>query len=326
MVDILIVGAGPTGLACALEAQKEGLNYVVIEKGSIVDSIRRFPVNMTFFSTPELLELDNIPFTTLGTRSNRSETVRYYQQVAQRRNLQIKPHTLVTSVEKVDDTFKVTTDKGVWESATVVIATGYFDNPNMLGVKGEDLPFVHKYYTEPFLYAGAKVVVVGGKNSACETALDLWRHGAHVTIVYRKDTINEKVKYWVRPDLINRLEARQITGYFGYIVREIRNGEIDIQHTVTNAIITLPTDFVIPHVGYRPDIHLLQQCGIEVQDDTLIPTYNPNTFETNIPGLFVAGSVMCGCKTWNIFIENSREHAKPIIHEINNVLLRKKAK
>lgn len=317
MVDIAIVGAGPTGLACALEAKAKGLSCILIEKGSITNSIRRFPVNMTFFSTPELLELHGIPFTTTSVRPTRSEALQYYRLVAQRMNIPLQLYTAVEKVEMLEnDCFRLRTSKGDIEARFVIIATGYFDHTNMLNVPGEDLAHVRKYYTEADEFAGCDVVVIGGKNSAVETALDLWRHGARVTIVHRKEQLGASVKYWIKPDMENRLKNGEITAHFHSVVREIRYGELIIENLGSGEELTIKADFVIPHIGYRPDAEFLRRCGILLDEKTLIPHYDTTTYETNIPGMYVAGSVMCGCETWNIFIENGRAHALPIIQSI----------
>jgi thioredoxin reductase (NADPH) len=326
--DVIIVGAGPTGLACGIEAGRAGLSHLIVEKGAIADAIRRFPVNMSFFSTPELLTLGSIPFPTTNVRPTRCETLQYYRAVAEYFRLHLRLHTCVEAIQqkKERDTeevfFHVAVRRGgreTVESITarrVVIATGYFDFTNRLDVEGEDLPHVSHYYDEPYKYAQSDVVVVGGRNSAVETALELWRHGARVTMVHRKPELGKSVKYWVRPDIENRLKNGDITAYFNAIVQAIRPGELDIINTETGIHSTLVADFVFPLIGYRPDEHLLRGAGVYVNATTLVPDYNPTTFETNVQGLYIAGSVACGCETWNIFIENGRTHAKPIMEHI----------
>lgn len=320
MLDVAIIGAGPTGLACAIEAQQHHLRCLVFDKGSLTDAIRRFPTNMTFFSTPEQLELGDIPFTTPNLRPTRREVLQYYRLVAQRRAIPLQLYTRVERVVQQEKGFRIETERGSWESQFVIIATGYFDHTNRLGVEGEDLPHVRHYYTEPFEYAGMKVLVVGGRNSAVETALDLWRHGAEVTLVHRRPTVGDSVKYWLRPDIENRIRHGEIAAYFSTVVRRITPDAVLLERLDTGEQWYHRCDFVILQIGYRPDVGFLERCGIQVDQQTLIPRYDPATLQTNVPGLYVAGSVMCGCETWNIFIENGRAHARPIIASIRQKL------
>lgn len=320
MLDIAIIGTGPTGLACAIEAQRYRLRCLVFDKGSLTDSIRRFPVNMTFFSTPDQLEIDGIPFTTSNVRPTRREALQYYRLVAQRRAIPLQLYTRVERVVRHKKGFHIETTRGSWESHFVVIATGYFDHTNRLGVEGEDLPHVRHYYTEPFEYVGTKVLVVGGRNSAVETALDLWRHGAEVTLVHRRSALGESVKYWLKPDIENRIRNGEIVAHFSTVVRKITPEAVLLERLDIHEQWYQHYDFVILQIGYRPDAAFLQRCGIDVDQQTLIPRYDPATFESNVPGLYVAGSVMCGCETWNIFIENGRAHARPIIASIRQKL------
>ncbi|MCX8051072.1 MAG: YpdA family putative bacillithiol disulfide reductase [Chlorobi bacterium] len=320
MLDVAIIGAGPTGLACAIEALQNNLRAIVFDKGSICDSIRRFPVGMTFFSTPEQLELGGVPFTTPNVRPSRREALQYYRLVAQRLGIPLQLYTRVERVVRDGDRFTVKTDRGNWHARFVIVATGYFDHTNRLGVEGEDLPHVRHYYTEPFEYSGTRVLVVGGKNSAVETALDLWRHGAQVTLVHRRPTLGESVKYWLRPDIENRIRNGEIAAHFSTVVRRIMPGAVELERLDTSQRWRHECDFVLLQIGYRPDAEFLRRCGVEVDPHTLIPRYDGATFETNVPGLYVAGSVMCGCETWNIFIENGRAHARPILADIRRKL------
>lgn len=315
--DVIIIGAGPTGLACAIEAQKAGLSYIILEQGGITDAIRRFPVNMTFFSTPELLTLDNLPFATTNVRPTRSEALQYYRLVAEYHKLHCSLHTKVHSIQKEHDTFFIHTTRGKFIARKVIVATGYFDATNRLLVKGENLPHVSHYYDEPFRYALSNVVVIGGRNSAVEAALDLWRHGAKVTLIHRKEELGKSVKYWVRPDIENRLKNGEITGYFNTVVTAITEQMVFVRNVATGEEHSLAADFVFPLIGYRPDEALLRGIGVNLAHN-LVPEYHPETFETNVRGLYVAGSVMCGCETWSIFIENGRAHAKPIIQHISS--------
>lgn len=317
-LDLIIVGGGPSGLSCAIEAQKEKLSYLVIEKGGITDAIRRFPINMTFFSTPELLELGGIPFTTTNVRSTRTETLQYYRHVVEHFGLELKLHTRVESIERDSKTgvFRVDCSDGETHRARhVVVATGYFDYTNLLEIPGEDLPHVSHYYDEPYAYAHTKVVLVGGRNSAVEAALELYRHGAEVTIVHRRDQLGDSVKYWVLPDIQNRIKEGAIRARFNTVLKEIEEGRVRVENTESGEETWIDADFVFPLIGYRPDEKLLRDAGVKL-DEKLIPDYEQHTFETNVEGLYVAGSVVCGCETWNIFIENGRAHAMPIIADI----------
>ncbi len=314
--DLVIIGAGPTGLACGIEAQKAGLSYLIIEKGALVETVRRYPVNMTFFSTPELLTLDDVPFTTTNVRPTRREALQYYRGVAEYYTLNLRLHTRVERVTKQGAVFEVLTHKNETVTAPrVVIATGYFDFTNRLLVEGEDLPHVSHYYDEPYRYSMTDVVVIGGRNSAVEAALELWRHKARVTMVHRGETLSSVVKYWVKPDIENRLKNGEIIAHLNSVVREIREGTMVIENTRTHECTTLAADFVFPLIGYRPDETLLRGAGVQLSDK-LVPEHNPTTFETNVEGLYIAGSVACGCETWAIFIENGRMHAKPVIEHI----------
>lgn len=332
--DLIIIGAGPTGLACAIEAQKRGLAYIVLEKGSITETVRRYPANMTFFSTPELLSLDNIPFSSVNVRPNRREALQYYRGVVESRRLNLRLHTRVISVRKESSETQSETVFGVEtrqensfeanDSDTnseklfarkIVIATGYFDYTNNLNINGESLPHVSHYYDEPYRYTMTDVVVVGGRNSAVEAALEMWRHGARVTLVHRGSELSTAVKYWVRPDIENRIKNGEIRALFNTQLTEIRTNTALARNTQTGEITTLKADFVFPLIGYRPDETLLRGVGVELSD-ILIPTHNPDTFETNVKGLYIAGSVACGCQTWTIFIENGRAHALPVIADV----------
>lgn len=316
-VDVAIIGGGPAGLACALEAGKRGISCVIVEKGGITDSIRRFPAMMTFFSTPELLELDDIPFTTTNFRPTRAEVLRYYAKVAEYRKVNMMLYTTAEhAVRQPDGRFRLTTSKGEITAKAVIIATGYFDQPNMLNVPGEDLSHVTHYYIEPYGYTGTKVIVVGGRNSAAETALELYRHGAEVTLIHRGESPGKSVKYWVKPDLENRLKNGEIRAMFDTVIEEIQPDNLLIRNTRTNERAEIAADFVVLHTGYRPDVTLLDRCSVEYDKRTLIPEINAETYETSMAGIYVAGSVMCGCESYNIFIENGRLHARPIIESI----------
>ncbi|MCH2176193.1 MAG: YpdA family putative bacillithiol disulfide reductase [Lentisphaeria bacterium] len=316
--DLIIVGAGPSGLACAIEAQKQGLSYLVIEKGGITDAIRRFPVDMTFFSTADLLEIGEIPFTVTQMRPSRVECLEYYRRVVQHFKLNLSLHNKLLQVNKNEfGTFNVKTEKAIFSSTYFIFATGYFDYTNKLNVPGEDLPHVKHYYDEPHAYSGMDVVVIGGRNSAVETALELYRHGVRVTLVHRKNDLGKSVKYWVEPDIRNRIKEGAIATRFSSVVTRIENGKLQVRNKEGEEE-TLAADFVFPLIGYRPDEALLRSAGVELNEE-LIPSYDEETFETNISGLYIAGSVACGNQTWNIFIENGRAHAKPLISHILKV-------
>lgn len=311
--DVLIVGAGPSGLACAIEAQKKGLTSAVLDKGSIVDAIRRFPTNLTFFSTPELLEIGNVPFITPTFRPTRTDIVRYYHRVAKEFSLDIKTGAEVQSVEKSSDVFVVITSGRNYRARNIVFATGYFDNPNPFDVAGNSLPKVLRYYSEPYLYAGKNVAVVGGKNSAVEIALELFRNGSQVTIIHRGPKFSEGVKYWILPDIENRIKAGEIRAFFETTVAEIRPTELVLAGKHAGSI---PNDVVFIMIGYRPDNTLLERLGVLIDQTTIAPIHNAVTMQTNIDGVYVAGSIAAGKLNNKIFIENGRLHGALIIDSI----------
>lgn len=311
--DVIIIGAGPSGLACAVEAQKHGLIHLVLDKGSIVDAIRRFPVNLTFFSTPELLEIGNIPFIVPTFRPTRTDIVRYYHRVAKEFSLNIESGIEVTSVEKRDHSFEVIGRDGRYACRNVVFATGYFDNPNPFDVPGSNLAKVHRYYSEPYVYSGKRVAVVGGKNSAVEIALELFRYGSTVTLIHRGPRLSEGVKYWILPDIENRIKAREIQALFETRVREIKTTELVLEGKHAGPI---PNDVVFVMIGYRPDNRLLETLGVRIDPPTLAPLHNPNTMETNIAGVYLAGSIAAGKFNNKIFIENGRLHGALIVSSV----------
>ncbi len=313
--DVVIIGAGPNGLSCAIEAKRRGLRYVVIDKGGICDSIRRFPLTMSFFSTPNLLELGGIPFTTANLRPGRSEALTYYRRVVEYFDLNTLLHTPVKNIEKSEHGFDVLLESETMRAKNVIFATGYFDTPNKLHIEGEQLPHVSHYYDEPFRYARSKVVVVGGQNSAVETAIELYRHGVEVTLVHRGSYLGDSVKYWVKPDIENRLREGAITAHFSHTVDRITEKEVIISHA-SGEKKTLPADFVFLLTGYRPDVGLLQECGISANPKNLVPECNEETFESNVPGAYLAGSIIGGCDTGSIFIENGRMHAEKIFDSL----------
>jgi thioredoxin reductase (NADPH) len=314
--DILIIGAGPIGLACGIAAKKAGLNYIIVEKGCLVNSLYNYPANMTFFSTSERLEIGDIPFMSLNNKPNRAEALEYYRRVTQTFQLNVHLFEEVRSVTKNDDEkFSVTTSKEIFETAKIIIATGFYDIPVLMNVPGEELSKVVHYYKDPHYYAFQKVVVVGSQNSAIDAALETWRKGAEVTMVIREKEIGERVKYWVRPDIINRIAEGSIKAYFNSLVLEIRSDEIDIQ--TPDGPVTIANDFVIAMTGYRPGFDFLRKLGIELScDENLLPSYDTATMETNNKGIYLAGVVCGGMNTHKWFIENSRDHADIIIEHI----------
>jgi len=312
MLDAVVIGAGPVGLACALEIQRRGLSVVAVDKGALVNSLVGYPTNMEFFSTPELLEIGGYPLVCAGYKPLREEALDYYRRVAEAERLSLRLYERVLAVEGSAGAFTVVTDTGRIETRAVVVATGFFDTPNRLGVKGEDLPHVFHYYKEPFAHTHRHVVVVGAKNSAAKAALQLRRAGAQVTLLVRGTDLSPSIKYWIRPDLANRIAEGAIAARFETTVTAIRAGEVDVMGPDGPAV--LPADAVYLLTGYRPDYPLLAACGIplDASDDAQPPVYNDQTFETERPGVFVAGTVCGGLATSRWFIENGRFHAERI--------------
>ena len=316
--DLIIVGGGPIGLACAIEAQKKNLNYLIIEKGAIVNSIFNYPLYMTFFSTAERLEIGNIPFNCLAPKPGRQEALEYYRNIHRYFNFNINLFEKVTEVHKLENQlFKITTDKKLYEAKNVVIATGFYDIPIEMNVKGEELTKVRHYYKEAHEYAFRDVLVVGANNSSVDAALECWRKGSNVTMVIRKNEINNRVKYWVKPDIENRIAEGSIKAYFESNITEIKEEEVEIE--TPNGKVSIKNDFVLALTGYKPDLSFLEKMGIELSDDELkIPVYNAETMETNVSGLFLAGVVCGGMQTHKWFIENSRIHASMIVDYITS--------
>ena len=311
--DLVIVGGGPIGLACAIEAQKKNLNYLIIEKGAIVNSIFNYPLYMTFFSTAERLEIGNIPFNCLAPKPGRQEALEYYRNIHRYFNFNINLFEKVVEIQKIkDNSFKITTDKDLYEAKNVIIATGFYDIPIEMNVKGEELPKVRHYYKEAHEYAFKNILIVGANNSSVDAALECWRKGANVTMVIRKSEINNRVKYWVKPDIENRIAEGSIKAYFESNITEIREDEVEME--TPNGKIIIKNDFVLALTGYKPDLPFLEKMGIQLSKDELkTPSYNPETMETNVKGLFLAGVVCGGMQTHKWFIENSRIHANMIV-------------
>lgn len=312
---LIIIGGGPIGIACALEAQKEGIDYLILERGCLVNSLYRYPANMTFFSTSERIEIGGVPFVSNNVKPNRSEALEYYRRVAVSHQLRIHLQEGVGRLHSTDGSFEVISDQRTYTATYVVLATGFYDIPVLLNIPGESLPKVTHYYKEPHFYAMQKVVVVGASNSAVDAALETWRKGAEVTMVIRGEGIGPRVKYWVKPDIENRIKEGSIKAYTNSSLTAIREEEVDIR--TPEGIITVPNDYVIALTGYRPDFDFLRRSGIRLSDDSrLQPFYDPATMETNIPNLFLAGVICGGMNTHSWFIENSRVHAGLIMHHI----------
>ncbi|MBC7507186.1 MAG: YpdA family putative bacillithiol disulfide reductase [Ferruginibacter sp.] len=314
-LDIIIIGAGPIGLACALEAKRKGLQYLIIEKGALVNSLYNYPVNMTFFSTSEKLEIGGVPFVSNNIKPTRNESLEYYRRVTIAADLQLNLFEEVISIRKKDNEFEIITTKENYTATNIIIATGFYDLPFPLDVPGEDLAKVTHYYKDPHFYAFQKVLVIGASNSAVDAALETYRKGAHVTMVIRDKEIGERVKYWVRPDIINRITEGSIKAYFNASVTAIHQKEVDI-HT-PEGMVTIENDWVIAMTGYQPNLSFLEKIGIELSADEIRkPLYNNDTHETNINGIYLAGVICGGMDTHSLFIENSREHAVKIIDEV----------
>jgi thioredoxin reductase (NADPH) len=321
--DMIVIGAGPAGLACAIYARRAELNVLVIEKGCLVNSIYHYPVNMTFFTTAELLEIGDVPFVVSTEKPKKWDALKYYRRVAEFYALPIRDFEVVSKIEGKDLDFSVTTQDGFQTERTyhcrkVVFATGYFDNPNLLGVAGEDLPKVNHYYTDPHPYYGKEVAVVGGKNSAAIAALELFRSGAHVTLIHRRKSLGREIKYWILPDINNRIQSGQIRTFFSSSVKEIRRRELVISTPKGEQV--LENDFVFALTGYHPDPTLMQQMGVEIDPTTYVPRHDPETLETNVPGVYLAGSIISGKMTNRVFIENGRFHGERIVPHIQGSL------
>lgn len=313
--DLIIIGGGPIGLACGIEAKKAGLKYCILEKGALVNSIFHYPVNMTFFSTSEKLEIGGVPFVSNNVKPLRNEALEYYRRIVTTFYLNIHLFEKVVGIKKIQDIFEISTTKKKYLSSNIVLATGFYDIPYLLNVKGEELSKVKHYYDNPHFYAFQKVVVVGAANSAVDAALETWRKGATVTMVVRGEKISDRVKYWVRPDIENRIAEGAIKVYFHSDIKEIREHEVDIQ--TENGIVTIENDWVLAMTGYQPNIDFLKNLGIELSNDHVYkPTYNEESHETNVPGIYLAGVVCGGMNTHRLFIENSREQAPKIIEDI----------
>ncbi len=315
LLDTAIIGAGPIGLACGIEATRNRLSYRIFDKGCLVNSLYNYPLNMTFFSTSEKLEIGDIPFISHHYKPNRDEALEYYRRVAQKWNLRLSLYTGIRSLHKEDGVFVLTTHKNeLWRSKNVIFATGFFDIPNRMCIPGEDLPHVLHYFKEAHPFAHSRVAVIGRANSAVDAALECYRKGAEVTLIARADAISERVKYWVKPDIENRIEEGSIRAFFNSRVVEITPTYIHIDTPA--GTLRLDCDHVLAMTGYRPDFHFLESAGVELRGPRRIPVWNPETMESNIPGIYLAGVVCGGMETHKWFIENSRIHAEMILRHI----------
>ena len=321
--DVLVVGAGPTGLACGIELQLRGVKTVMVEKGCVVNSIYHYPTNMTFFTTPELLEIGDIPMTSLNEKPNRHEALKYYRRVADHYHLDVRQYERVDRIAGQDNGFEIyTTDRlgchRLYRARKVVLATGYYDVPNRLNVPGEDLDKVLHYYKEPHPYYNHDVAVIGAKNSAAIAALELWWTGARVTLIHRGAGISDRVKYWIKPNIENRIKNREIPAYFHSQVLEILPDSIRLG--TPEGEITLKNDFVFALIGYQPDLEFLNATGITLEAETQRPRTNPETLESERAGIYLAGVIVAGMHTNEIFIENGRFHGRAIAQAIASKL------
>jgi thioredoxin reductase (NADPH) len=324
--DLLVIGAGPTGMACAIEAQRAGFTAVLVDKGCLTNSLFHYPAHMTFFTTPELLEIGDMPFSSPNQKPTRSEALEYYRKVAEHYALDVRQYETVERVTGLDGDFTVHTidrfDRSrQLRARKLAIATGYYDLPNYLDIPGEDLSKVKHYYHEPHPYFGLDVLVIGGKNSAAIAALDLWRHGARVTLVHRRTEMHRHVKYWILPDINNRIKNGEITAYFSSTVAKIT--EDDVTLAAPQGAVTLPNHFVFALTGYHPDFAFIEGLGVKLDEtNARCPICDPATLESNVPGIYLGGVIVAGERTNEIFIENGRFHGKLIAEDLKRKLQR----
>jgi thioredoxin reductase (NADPH) len=322
--DVVVLGAGPTGLACGIDAKRAGFTVTNIDKGCLVNSIYNYPSNMTFFTTPELLEIGDIPFSSPNQKPTRQEALEYYRKVAEHYQLDLRQYESVKSIEGSDGNFVVRTHDHhgrdrEYHARKLVLATGYYDRPNLMNIPGEELPKVLHYYREPHPFFNLDVLVVGGKNSAAIAALELWRHGARVTMVHRREGISNSVKYWIKPDIENRIKAGQVKAYFNSTVKEIAQDHVVLQ--TPDGDVTLANDWVFAMTGYRPDFEFICNLGCRLRgDDDKKPVVNPKTLESSVPGIYLAGVIVAGMRTSEIFIENGRFHGQAIAADLKEKL------
>ena len=322
--DVLVIGAGPTGLACAIDAQNEGFRVALVDKGCLTNSLFNYPAHMTFFTTPELLEIGNMPFSSPNQKPTRSEALEYYRKVAEHYELDVRQYEKVERVSGADGDFSVhVTDRfgraNVHRARKLIVSTGYYDLPNYLGIPGEDLPKVMHYYNEPHPYYAQDVLVIGGKNSAAIAALDLWRHGARVTLVHRGKELHRHIKYWIKPDIENRIKNGEVTAFLGSTVSEIREDAVVLQTPEGEK--TIANQFVFALTGYRPDFEFLEGMGVHLDaKNARCPVCDRGTLESNVPGIYLAGVVIAGERTNEVFIENGRFHGALIAKDLKRKL------
>jgi thioredoxin reductase (NADPH) len=317
--DVLVVGAGPTGLACAIEVERVGLQAALVDKGCLCNSLFHYPSNMTFFTTPELLEIGDIPFSTPNQKPIRNEALEYYRKVAEHYQLAMRLYQVVESVTGENGNFLVVTADNFgrrrsYRARKLILATGYYDLPNYLHVPGEELSKVLHYYHDPHPYFDQRVLVIGGKNSAAIAALDLWRHGARVTLVHRADRMHHHVKYWILPDINNRIKAGEIKAYFSSAVTRITEDSVEIK--TPEGFVQMENDYVFAMTGYHPDFDLLTGLGIRLEGEDRRPVCDPQSLESNVPGIYLAGVIVAGSRTNEIFIENGRFHGRQIARDL----------
>ena len=320
-LDVLIIGAGPIGMACGIEAKKAGLSYLILEKGCLVNSLFHYPANMMFFSTSERLEIGGVPFISHSPKPNRVEALEYYRRVSTTWDLNVKLYEEVKSVKRQGDSFEVISSKNQFTARSVILSLGFYDLPYLLNIPGERLPKVKHYYDEPHPYFRQKIVVIGAANSAVDVALETWRKGAEVTMVIREAGIRDSVKYWVKPDIENRIKEGSIKVYFNSEIKKITETTVIIQTPEGEK--TIENDFVLAMTGYQPPFKFMEDCGITFQNDPdHTPVYSDKTMESNVPGLYLAGVVCGGLKTNKWFIENSRDHAVLIMKDLTKKINR----
>jgi thioredoxin reductase (NADPH) len=323
--DVLVIGAGPTGLACAIDAQNAGLNVVLIDKGCLTNSLFLYPANMTFFTTPELLEIGKMPFSSPNQKPSRAEALEYYRKVAQHYKLDVRQYHRVTGISGSDGDFRVHTLDSFGREATLqarklIVSTGYYDLPNKLGLPGESLAKVQHYYNEPHPYFGQDVLIIGGKNSAAIAALELYRHGARVTLVHRGAELHRHIKYWIKPDIENRIKNGEIQAYFNTNVTSIEQDFVTLD--TPGGVVRLPNDFVFALTGYHPDFAFIESLGVRLDaENSRCPVCDPRTLESNVPGIYLAGVIVAGERTNEIFIENGRFHGALIAADLSRKLL-----
>ena len=316
MLDLVIIGGGPSGINVGISAKRAGLDYVILEKGVIANSLFHFPVNMTFFSTSLKLEIQDTPFISHQDKPTRTEALEYYRRLVQSFGLNLRLYEEVERMEPIAGGYRIRTVRGSYEAANVVVATGFYDTPRLMHIPGEDLPKVRHYYDDPHVYIGQKVLVVGAANSACDAALECWRKGAEVTMAIRGEEIYDRVKYWIKPDIENRIKEGSIKAYFNTTTEAIREKEVLLQ--TPGGPVTLANDFVLAMTGYQPNYALFERLGLAIaEDESCKPVFNPDTLETTLPGVYMAGVACAGRQTSKLFIENTRDHGDIIVEGIS---------